>query len=213
MSHFPHIDLSVLSAASATPRRWGGGIWQEHHLRCWTQALLGQAHKLRQLSSTKAGWTAEEDRAMKTLLTSCLKKFGTAAFKQSGRIFFNKSWMWQLHFLYCAGKRITVYLLQRQEDWFSLGKSVRFLDLESWWLVECLGLIYIMFSFSLPCFLNFSPLHVVLMLTWVSLILNDFLFNNYWRSLDVFDIQVKTLFSNTCLVRVTWLNFTFMRSK
>lgn len=95
------------------------------------------------------------------------------------------------------------YLLQRQEDWFSLGKSARFLDLENRWLVEFLDLIYItfLFFFSLP----------VLMITWTSLILNDFffLFNEYcflW-------ILKSKLFSNTCLFAVMWLNFTCMKSK
>ena len=61
------------------------------------------------LSFTKTIWTEGEDRAVLTLPTSCLKTFGTATFKQSGRIFLNKSSMWQLHFLYRAGKRITVF--------------------------------------------------------------------------------------------------------
>lgn len=95
------------------------------------------------------------------------------------------------------------YLLQRQEDWFSLGKSARFLDLENRWLVEFLDLIHIMFLFF------FSLL--VLMITWTSLIPNDSFF--VWWTLFSLDTEVKTLFSNTCLFAVMWLNFTCMRSK
>lgn len=150
LSSFPHTDLSAFSSIchSQEVRRCHLAGASPQVLD--TGAVGAGTGNMRTIFHQSSFGQRRRDRAMKTLLTSFLKTSGTAAFKQSGRIFFNKSWMWQLHFLYCAGKRITVYLLQRQEDWFSLGKSVRFLDLESWWLVECLGLIYTKFSFC--CF-------------------------------------------------------------
>lgn len=45
----------------------------------------------RSVCSPKPFWTEEGDGAALALLTSYLKTFGTARFRQSGRIFFNKS--------------------------------------------------------------------------------------------------------------------------